>query len=51
MNCFKCRIKLKKGKAIKNTVLSSDEGTLKRNGNPIMINVLKCPKCGKSIEI
>ncbi|WP_299681089.1 hypothetical protein [uncultured Tenacibaculum sp.] len=51
MKCRKCKIEMKEeGKAIKNTLLTFDEGTITRKGRAIIVNVYKCPKCGHSIE-
>jgi len=38
------------GKAIKNTIHASKEGTCSRTGDPIMVDVYKCPECGHSVE-
>lgn len=41
---------MKDGKAFKNTIYSSDEGTCSRSGKAIMVDVHKCPQCGYSVE-
>ena len=51
IKCNKCETEMKKGIAIKNTLVGGDRGTtLSRNGKPILVNVNKCVTCGKSIE-
>jgi len=39
------------GKAIKNIVDCSDEGTCSRTGKAVMVDVQKCPQCGFSKEV
>lgn len=50
MKCQKCKIQMTEGKAIKNTIYSSVEGTRSRTGKPVMVKVYKCPQCGYSVE-
>lgn len=38
------------GVALKNTIYGTDEGTMSRTGDPVMVSVHKCPKCGYSVE-
>tara|TARA_R110000751_G_scaffold209525_2_gene313388 strand:- start:422 stop:577 length:156 start_codon:yes stop_codon:yes gene_type:complete len=50
MKCTRCKIEMVEGEAIKNTIVSTDEGTKSRTGKAVKVKVLKCPQCGKSIE-
>lgn len=47
--CRKCRVEMVRGEALQNTAAYSDEGTGSMSGPAELVDVWKCPECGKSI--
>ena len=38
------------GKSIMNALLENGEGTLSYTGPPVIVDVMKCPQCGRSVK-
>lgn len=55
--CKKCRVKMKKGISIRNTLSGVDDFvgveimTIHYGGSGKLLNVWKCPQCGFSLSI
>ena len=58
--CRRCNVPMVPGKALHDTLVSMDDfggdagepgTTLRRSGPAVLVDCLKCPECGRSVEL